>query len=129
MDLKQFLDENDAARSEYADAIAQAETAACDCLRKELKEAALIAASDEYPSPVKAIAVAVIAGERSFDTLQACMTVAEMESEKKNSQAAKDKTEEIGETRSENQSERSTDGKIRTNADYLAAIGKKEEIE
>jgi len=126
MKLEELLTANPEAKGEFDAAISKAKEEARTALRTELKIAAETASGDEYPLPVRKIAGEVIKGEKSMETLDAVMVIAEMEKEKKNSMAAQTATKTHGDTPPDvsMNSGPSSDGKIRNTADYYKALGK-----
>jgi ClpP class serine protease len=124
MTLKEFLESNLEAKAEFDRAVIEASTRAEADLRNELKTTAMVAASDKYPAAVRSIAADVIAGSKQKETLDAVMAVAEMQAESRNSQAAIQASDKQGETGAQSIPQKSTDGKIRTTADFMAATGK-----
>ena len=123
MNLEELLTANPEAKRGFDAAISKAKEEARTAMRTELKQAADVASGDEYPLPVRKIAGEVIKGEKAMETLDAVMTVAEMEKEKKNSTAAKEATKTQGDTPPDVNDGPSNDGKIRNTADYYRAIG------
>lgn len=124
MTLKEFLEANPAAKAELDGIVAESIKTASEALRSTLTTAAKVAASSDYPDTVRGIASDVIQGKRTKEALEAVMAVAEMEAERIKSADAKNRTESIGATPAQSVSTRSTDGKIRTQADIEAVLNK-----
>ena len=92
MTLKEFLEQNPAAKLEYDNAIAEAKQAGKQEIRDIVTKAAPFIGNSEYPKQITEAAVAVIKGERSVDVLDTMVATADMIKELKNSNAAEGET-------------------------------------
>ena len=128
MDLKQFLKENAEAQAEFTKALADAELKALEGFQAEMATVTKIVLSSEseYKKPVRVQAAKVLSGEMKKEIFDAALTMYEMSAESKNSKDAQDATDSIGDTGGlDGSTELSSDGKIRTQADFARATARK----
>lgn len=117
MDLTEFLDKNPKAKAEH-EALLAAKAEKVEAPAVEVKpepkaekpsedgkdqpaaneSAVVIAKSDKYPSPIRALAVDVVVGSKSQDALDIVVAMFDAEQEKKKSAEAQSETAELGET-------------------------------
>ncbi len=127
MDLEQFLAENPAARIEFDKAIVTARAEACKELHASLGPVAKIVAGTEYADSIRAMGAQVFEGKQKLEIFEAVIAIEDAKAEKENSTAAVVASTAIPATPADSGSasgELSTDGKIRTTADFLRETGK-----
>lgn len=129
MTLKEFLDQNPAAKIEYDEAIKDARDAGQKEIRDVVSKAAPFLSNSEYPKQIHESAVAVIKGEKSADILDSMVATADMIKEMNKSKDAVDenpndlKPQDLNAGLSE---EYLKDGTIMNEADMQAATKRQE---
>lgn len=124
MTLNELLAQSPEAARELEERIVAARADAVTSLRSEMKFAATIAASSEYPAPIRGLASAVLAGEKSKDALDGAVTVFEAQVEERKSAEAKAAEGTIASTPAQAKEQLSADGKCRSEADFRAAVAR-----
>ncbi len=126
MTLKEFLEQNPAAKAEY-DAAMQAKFEAGkiegeSAVTARVTKAAPFVGNSAYPAKVTELAIAAIKGEKSIDALETTVSTLDAIREQSASTAAAAESAATAGVHAEQEPERSTDGVIRNEADLMAAI-------
>jgi len=122
MDLKELLAQSPEARAELEERIATARADAVTALRAEMKRAASIASSDQYPKAIRGLAANVLAGEKSQDALDGAVTAYEAQVEERKSAEAQAAEKNLPSTPAQTNEQPSADHVIRNEADFRAAV-------
>ena len=97
MPLNKLLQENQAARAKFDEALAAAKKDGGDAVQARITAVSPVLASAEYPAAVKAVALKVLAGENSTDALTAVVAMYDMQVEAAKAAQAKKESGEGGE--------------------------------
>jgi ATP-dependent protease ClpP protease subunit len=129
MNLEQFLAENPAAKIEFDkhldDKFKAGEIAGQDVMQKRMKAAAVFLAPDtEYPATVKSIAIDVLNGEKTVDSLQTTAAAFDALREASNSDSAADESADIGDTTGEQTPKVTEDGVINNEEDFASEVAR-----
>jgi hypothetical protein len=128
VNFKELMASNPAANAEYETLLAEAKKAGFEDCKKEFEnrstKAVAILEVESYPKQVKAVALQVIKGEKSLETLDTMVANSDMFAEMLKSQAAMDETKKIGDTKGETGEQVSQTGEIKTDADYVAEVAR-----
>lgn len=127
MTLKEFLDQNPAAKIEYDETIKNATDAGRQEIRDVISKAAPFLSNAEYPKQIHESAVAVIKGEKSADILDSMVATADMIKEMQKSNDANDeqKSDIKGQDLNSGLSEEyQKDGTIMNQADMEAELNR-----
>lgn len=133
MTLKEFLEQNPAAKAEY-DAALQAKFEAGKTEGEKAvnaritKAAPYLMADCKYPNQIKDLAVGVVKGEKSTEGLETAVAVYDALAEKSNSDAAAGESEDTESATGNHEPERSSDGVIRNDADFADEIARAKKI-
>jgi ClpP class serine protease len=123
-DLDKFLAENPAANSDYESRLKAAREAGAKAVEDEQKktlEAASKILNSNYPENIKAVALQVIEGKKSIDSLETVITVFDaMKADSKISVSTED-SDDVPATPAQ-QEQGSEDGVVRTEADFDKAV-------
>lgn len=127
MNFDELMASNPAAKSEYEKRIQDAKNAGYESGKQEMKahieKASVFIASDsKYPNAIKNIAIDVIKGSKSLESLETTVAAFDAMSELHSSASAKDETEKLGDTKGEQPTKTTDSGVIETEADYQAEI-------
>lgn len=122
MTLNELLAQSPEAKRELEERVVAERAAAVAALRTEMKFAATIAAADQYPSSIRGLASAVLAGEKSKDALDGAVTLYEAQVEEKKSAEAKAAEGTLPETPAQASEKLSEDHVVRSEADFRAAV-------
>lgn len=121
--LKEFLAENPAAKTEFESKLNENFEAGKNEVVKKVKIAAnFLKPESSYPSPVKNIAIDVINGDKSVDSLMTAVAVFDALRENENSKNAVEENKKIGETAGEQQEVVTGNGEIKNIVDFNAEI-------
>lgn len=126
MSLKKIIEDNPAAKNEYdAELKAKYEAGVNDGkeeLNSKISKVANFLNNENYPSQIKNVALEVLKGEKSIETLDAMVATADMMIEMQKSNAAKNETETIGDVQRDESVQVSEDGQCKTEEDFQAEI-------
>ena len=130
MSLKEFLDQNPAAMTEYQAALAAERKAGkdevqaqFDAYKGQMIEATNVMKSEEYPEQITNAAIEVITGKKDMAYLNALVANADMIKEMLKSEAAKTETQNSDVPKTDKvESKLSEDGQIKSLDDYNASI-------
>lgn len=124
MNLSELLKEHPEAKADLDAVVATAGEKAIADHRASTAQAAKILASDEYPTSIKAIASAVLAGTKSLESLETAVSVLDALRADKQMDTAKAESEKVPATPAQTIEPLSTDGVLRSAADIDAAAAK-----
>ncbi len=122
MNLNEFLTSNTEAKAEFEAALSAVRDETIAKHRERSAHAAQIAASDAYPSPIRALAVQVLAGSQEPAALSGAMAVFEMDVEKRKAAEAAAASGQMPETPPQKPKKLSEDGMIRNEDDFRAEV-------
>ena len=128
MTLEQLMAENPAAKIELDkmlnDKFEAGKAEASKTYESRIEKASKFLDSEEYPKQIKDVAVNVIKGSNSIETLDTMVASVDMFREMNKSAQAKAETSETGETPGEQQPKLSENGEIKSTDDFMAEIAK-----
>lgn len=128
MTLKEFLDSNPAAKAEYEAALAAQNEAGVKKGKEDyiasLEPVTNYLNSEEYPKQIKDVAIGVIMGKKSLETLDTMVASVDMFKELNKSIEAKKETDENGDTGKDKELKLSENGEIKSTDDYAATIAR-----
>lgn len=127
MTLTEFMAENPAAKIELESQLKEkfeaGEKAGRDSLQDAISTAAKYLGTDSvYPAEIKAVAIGVLDGKISVESLNVAVTIHDSKTEAEKSETAKKEAEGIGDTASEQPPDITQDGVIKNEADFDAEI-------
>jgi len=126
MNFEQLMAENPAAKIEHDKMLAEQFEAGKAEAAKEyesrIEAASNFLDSEEYPKQIKDVAVNVIKGTNSLETLNTMVASVDMFKEMNKSSEAKAETETAGETPGEQPPKLSENGEIKSTDDFLAEV-------
>ena len=133
MTLEELMAENPAARIEFDNKLKETFNAGVkvghESLRARMKAAAVFLSPDsKYPATVKSIAIDVLNGDKTAESLQTTAAAFDALKEAQNSDNAAEDSADLGDTAGQQLPDITKDGVIRNNDDFAAEINRTKKL-